>query len=102
MLTGMIQPGQVERRTHDDVPHGTFEQIAVLPEPQATEQSEARYHIFLVTAWAGGEPSLQGPEHSELRWLSLDQALSLPLAHPAYGQLFRAALSHGNVLRRDI
>ena len=79
-----------------------FEQIAVLPEPQPAEHGEARYHIFVVTAWADGEPTLQGAEHSELRWMSLDHALSLPLAHPGYGELLRAALSHGHVARRVI
>ena len=49
--------------------------------------------MFIVTAWDGGEPHLLGSEHSELRWLSLASALALPLAHPGYGDLFRAILS---------
>ena len=81
-------------------PH-TFEEIAVLAEPQPAEHGEARYHIFLVTAWDGGEPRLQGSEHSELRWLGLDRALALPLAHPGYGQLFSAALGYGDARKRD-
>jgi len=80
----------------------TFEEIAVLAEPQPAEHGEARYHILLVTAWDGGEPRLQGSEHSELRWVSLDRALALPLAHPGYGQVFSAALGHGDVRKRDI
>jgi 8-oxo-dGTP pyrophosphatase MutT (NUDIX family) len=52
------------------------------------EHGDAQYHIFLVTAWAGGEPRLQNSEHSELRWVDLDHAMALPLAHPGYGQLF--------------
>lgn len=74
-----------------------FEEVAVLAEPQPTEHGEARYHVFVVTAWSGGEPRLLGSEHSELRWVSLDDALALPLAHPRYGDLFRAALGHGDV-----
>jgi 8-oxo-dGTP diphosphatase len=70
----------------------TFEEIAVLAEPQPHEYGEARYHIFLVTAWTGWEPRIQGSENSELRWVSLDNALALPLAHPGYGQLFSAVL----------
>jgi 8-oxo-dGTP pyrophosphatase MutT (NUDIX family) len=81
-------------------PH-TFEEIAVLAEPPPAEHGEARYHIFLVTAWDGGEPRLQGSEHSELRWVGLDRALALPLAHPGYGQLFSAALGCGDVRKRD-
>jgi len=77
-----------------------FEEIATLEEPHPAENGEANYHIFAVIAWTG-EPRLLNTEHSELRWLSLDQALVLPLAHPRYGQLFRAVLegresgSHG-------
>lgn len=69
-----------------------FEQVAVLGEPRPTEHGEARYHIFVVTGWAG-EPQLQGSEHSELRWVGLDEAASLPLAHPEYLQLFHAVLA---------
>lgn len=68
-----------------------FEEIAVLGEPRPTEHGDARYHMFIVRAWAG-EPQIRGSEHSELRWVRLDQARSLPLAHPQYVQLFRAAL----------
>ena len=69
----------------------TFEEIAVLGEPDPAKHGEGRYHIFVVTDWAG-EPRLRGPEHSELRWLSLEQALILPLAHPEYPALFRSVL----------
>lgn len=81
---------------------GAFEEIAVLPEARPVEHGEARYHMFLVTAWAGGEPRLRGPEHSDLRWLTLDQALALPLAHPGYGELFTTALRRCGSLRGDI
>ena len=74
----------------------TFEEIAVLAEPNPVEHGEARYHIFLVTAWGGGEPRLRGSEHSELRWVNLEGALGLPLAHPGYGELFSTALAHGD------
>jgi 8-oxo-dGTP diphosphatase len=80
----------------------TFKEIAVLSEPRPEEHGEARYHIFLVTAWGGGEPRLLGSEHSELRWVSLECALALPLAHSGYGQLFSAALAHGDESKRDI
>jgi hypothetical protein len=48
--------------------------------------------LFVVTAWSGGEPRLLGPEHSALCWLNVDDALALPLAHLAYGELFRSAV----------
>jgi 8-oxo-dGTP diphosphatase len=80
----------------------TFKEIGVLAEPHPEEHGEARYHIFLITAWGGGEPRLQGSEHSELRWMRLESALTLPLAHPGYGDLFSAALVHGSEHKRDI
>jgi len=78
-----------------------FEEIAVLGEPQPASHGEARYHMFLVTAW-GGQPRLLDSEHSELRWLGLDHALALPLAHPGYRDLFRAALERANGCNRGI
>jgi GrpB-like predicted nucleotidyltransferase (UPF0157 family)/8-oxo-dGTP pyrophosphatase MutT (NUDIX family) len=75
-----------------------FEEIAVLAEAQPGEHGEAEYHIFIVTAWSGGEPRLRGSEHSDLRWLTVDQALALPLAHPGYGEVFTAALGRPGAL----
>jgi len=69
-----------------------FERIAVLAEPHPAEHGEAQYHIFVVTAWGDGEPRLRGSEHTDLAWLSLEQALALPLAHPGYAELFRSTL----------
>ena len=81
-------------------PH-VFEEVAVLGEPRPAEHRDARYHIFIVTAWAG-EPQVQGSEHSDLCWLSLERALSLPLAHPEYPQLFRTVLARVGDGKRDI
>jgi 8-oxo-dGTP diphosphatase len=72
-----------------------FAEIAVLDEPRPAEHGEARYHMFAVTAWDGGEPRLRGPEHAEPRWLRLAEAVSLLLAHPDYAALFRRALDAG-------
>jgi 8-oxo-dGTP diphosphatase len=68
-----------------------FEHIDVLDEPRPDKYGDARYHIFVVTAWSG-VPRLRNAEHSELRWLTLDEALTLPLAHPDYVRLFPAVL----------
>jgi 8-oxo-dGTP diphosphatase len=69
-----------------------FAELAVLGEPDPATHGEAQYHLFIVTAWVGGEPRLRGSEHSELRWVTLDHALTLPLAHPEYGGLLRSVL----------
>jgi 8-oxo-dGTP diphosphatase len=79
-----------------------FEEIAVLDEPRPAEHGEARYHIFIVTAWGGGQPRLRGSEHSDVRWLGLDDALALPLAHPGYSALFRSVLGRDGVRAKDV
>ncbi|HEY3118774.1 MAG TPA: NUDIX hydrolase [Chloroflexota bacterium] len=79
-----------------------FEEIAVLDEPRPAEYGEAKYHMFIVTAWDGGEPRLRGSEHSEVRWFGLDDALALPLAHPEYSALFRSVLGREGVRGRDV
>jgi 8-oxo-dGTP diphosphatase len=81
-----------ELREEIGITADTFEEIAVLDEPRPAEHGEAAYHMFIVTEWSGGEPRLLGPEHSTLCWLNVDDALALPLAHPAYGELFRRAI----------
>jgi 8-oxo-dGTP diphosphatase len=65
-----------------------YREIAVLAEPAPSEQGDARYHVFVVSTWDGGEPRLVGTEHSELRWMSVADALTLRLAHPGYRELF--------------
>jgi 8-oxo-dGTP diphosphatase len=78
-----------------------FEEVAVLAEPRPAEHGLARYHMFIVTAW-DGEPRLLNSEHSELRWLELGHALTLPLAHPSYGDLLHAAFGRRSSSNRDI
>ena len=85
-----------ELREEVGVTARAFDEIAVLGEPDPATHGEARYHMFVVTSWDGGEPGPRGPEHSDLRWLPLDRALALPLAHPAYAELFAAALERGS------
>ena len=62
-----------------------FRQIGSLVEPQPQINGDVVYHFFEVTAWAGGEPQLIGDEHTDLRWLEIDEACDLPdLALPGY------------------
>ena len=43
------------------------------------------HHFFLILDWRGGEPSLRGDEHTELRWVTPEEASTLhPLALPEY------------------
>jgi len=74
-----------------DIEPLVFEKVDVLDEPRPDKYGNARYHIFVVRAWSG-VPRLRNAEHSELRWLTLDEALTLPLAHPGYACVFPAVL----------
>jgi 8-oxo-dGTP diphosphatase len=54
------------------------------------------YHLFHVTRWAGMPQNRLLEEHSEIRWLPLDEVESLRLASPEYLPIFRRiAGSHG-------
>lgn len=68
--------------------------LATMPDPSPAV--EARYHVFVVTGWTGGEPRMLGDEHSEIRWVPIDAAARLPdLAIEAYRDLFRSLTSAG-------
>ena len=96
------RPSVANLRKRSASSRSAFEEIAIHEEPRPVEHGEAQYHMFIVMAWDGGEPRLLGSEHSELRWLSPEKALALPLAHPGYGDLFRAILSRDGVREEDI
>jgi 8-oxo-dGTP diphosphatase len=65
--------------------------VATLPDPDPVRNGEARYHIFVITGWTGGEPRMLGDEHSEIRWVPIDEAVRLPdLAIDAYRDIFRS------------
>ena len=85
-----------EMREEIGVTPSVFEEFAVLDEPDVATHGEGRYHFFIVRKWTGGEPRLRGPEHSELRWVTLEHALALPLAHSDYGKWFQSVLEGGS------
>jgi 8-oxo-dGTP diphosphatase len=66
---------------------------ASLPEREGAPWEQLKLHLYLVTAWLGEPANLQLHEHNSIRWFSLDQAVQLNLAHPAYPQLFAQYLS---------
>jgi 8-oxo-dGTP diphosphatase len=69
-----------------------FRHLATLTEPRPEVNGEAVYHLFLV--WSGAGPSLNGDEHSEIRWFLIKDAIRLDLAHPAYVNLFKGLSGH--------
>ncbi len=68
-----------------------FDVAAVLDEPDPDRYGARRYHVYVVSGWRGPGPTMLGAEHSELRWLPIDEALGLglELAHPGYRDILR-------------
>jgi 8-oxo-dGTP diphosphatase len=66
---------------------------ASLPEREGAPWDQLKLHLYLVTAWLGIPANLQPDEHDSIQWFSLDQAVELNLAHPAYPELFARYLS---------
>ena len=66
-----------------------------MAETNPSRHGEGQYHIFVVTD-CEGEPSLSNAEHSELRWLRMEQAQALALPGPIYCSLLQTALQHSS------
>ncbi|HWK36782.1 NUDIX hydrolase [Sphingomonas sp.] len=85
----------------------SMEEVGLLPhQPRPVglihdERMGAIYHMFVIDRWAGGEPSLVGEEHTELRWFPIAQAVELPgLALAQYRDLLRTLPSGPDQARR--
>ena len=50
-------------------------------------------HLYCVTAWTGVPGNRSTQEHSEISWFAVEDACRLPLAHPAYRNMLRTAVS---------
>lgn len=67
-----------------------LKKLTVLLDPTEDMHGSARYHVYRVDAWDGGEPSLLNHEHTELRWFTVPEACAHPdLALPEYRNLFQ-------------
>ncbi len=65
-----------------------FRLLRSLDDPDTTTDDPVVYHMYLVTDWRGGEPTILDTEHSELRWFTRAAAIALPdLALDAYRPL---------------
>ncbi|KYK36292.1 MAG: hypothetical protein AYK19_09015 [Theionarchaea archaeon DG-70-1] len=65
----------------------SFSRVAVLHDPDPI-RAEYEYYVYVVEDWTG-LPKDVGGEHSELRWVTIDEAVTLDLAHPEYPELFK-------------
>jgi mutator protein MutT len=48
------------------------------------------FHLFLVRRWDGIPKNVLIHEHSEIRWLSITDAIKLSLAHPEYPEILKS------------
>ena len=84
---GEETPGEAlvrEVREETGVTPTQYRWIDVLPEPNPGRFGKRLYHIFLVTAWSGGEPAIADDEHDAMEWVSLRDTASRMLALDAY------------------
>ena len=64
--------------------------LGTIADPNSGPSDPVTYHMYAVTAWQGGEPTLRGEEHTELGWFCPNDAISLSdLALDEYRQLLR-------------
>jgi mutator protein MutT len=55
-----------------------FELLDRLADPNADPGDPVTYHMYVVTDWDGGEPSILDDEHSSLHWFLPNLAAALP------------------------
>ena len=72
-----------------DVTPTEFREVTVLAERAPEVHGERAYHVFAVTAWRGPGPTMQGDEHTEIGWFTIDDACELDLADPGYKDVLR-------------
>jgi mutator protein MutT len=66
----------------------TYVAIGCIADPNASVATPVTYHMYAVTVWTSGEPTIRDDEHIELKWFRLDVAVILPdLALEEYRRL---------------
>jgi 8-oxo-dGTP diphosphatase len=92
LLGGHVETGETEqealvRELQEEigVRPTRFERLAAWRFPAG-----ARFSVYLVHAWSGGEPAICNPEHTALGWFTVEAACALTdLAAPEYRALFQ-------------
>jgi 8-oxo-dGTP diphosphatase len=54
-----------------------YKLLGTIADPNTAKDDPVTYHMYAVTAWRGGEPTIIDDEHTELRWFKLAAAISL-------------------------
>jgi 8-oxo-dGTP diphosphatase len=52
--------------------------LGTINDPNFEAADPGTYHMYAITAWDGGEPTIIGDEHTELVWLAPEVAAALP------------------------
>jgi 8-oxo-dGTP diphosphatase len=65
--------------------------LAVLHGPGTAHDEALVLRVYVVTSWQGTPRNFLPEEHSEVAWVTVDDAYRLALAHPDYPAHFRQA-----------
>ena len=99
LFGGHVEPGEQQ---HETLLRELQEELGITPTqwayldtmhsrslPSSNAPSDSlTFHVYLVTEWAGTPTNRQVDAHSAIGWFSLEEAIQLPLADPAYPALF--------------
>jgi mutator protein MutT len=67
-----------------------YKSLGSINDPNSEDADAVIYHMYAVTAWEEGEPTMIGDEHTELNWFAVGIAALLPdLALTEYRALIR-------------
>jgi 8-oxo-dGTP diphosphatase len=70
------------------IPTG-YTPLGTISDPNSEAADPVTYHMYAITAWDGGEPTMVGDEHIELAWFAPEAAAALPdLALGDYRRVF--------------
>jgi 8-oxo-dGTP diphosphatase len=73
-----------------------YKLLGTIADPNTAKDDPVTYHMYAVTAWRGGEPTIIDDEHTELRWFKLAAAISLAdLAVAEYRPLLQGIVEIG-------
>lgn len=100
VLGGHLEPDQSaeqalvrELREETGVTPTAWRSLGEFREPLPGGDGSVVLHLYAVTAWTGVPRNLSPLEHSEISWFAVEDACRLALAHPAYPEILRTAVS---------
>jgi 8-oxo-dGTP diphosphatase len=67
-----------ELREETGVTPVDYRLLGTIADPNTSADAPITYHMYAVTLWRGGEPTMIDDEHTELRWFTRAAAISLP------------------------